>query len=83
MIHSLPHLSHNCDLIIDNYWFNLKYVLMKALKITLLLFAVAMLTVSGVQTKDVPATEDPSFKEYSPKDLLAIDKKKLKAETHG
>jgi hypothetical protein len=55
---------------------------MKALKITLLLVAVAMLTVSGVQTQK-DTSDEPTYKEYSPKDLLAIDKKKLKVGSNG
>ena len=55
---------------------------MKALKITLVLVAVMMLTVSGVKSNDT--TEDqPTYKEYSPKDLLVIDKKKLKVKGHA
>jgi steroid 5-alpha reductase family enzyme len=55
---------------------------MKALKITLLLVAVLLLTVSGVQSKE-PVQDEPTYKEYSPKDLLAVDRKKLKTESHG
>jgi len=55
---------------------------MKALKITLLLVAVLLLTVSGVKSKEA-TPEEPTFKQYSPKDLLAIDKKKLKLGTNG
>ncbi|WP_411767261.1 hypothetical protein [Winogradskyella sp. A3E31] len=56
---------------------------MKALKITLLLVAVLLLTVSGVQSDSVAKEENPNYKEYSNIDLLAIDKKKLKLETNG
>jgi hypothetical protein len=56
---------------------------MRVLKITLLLVAVLFLTVSVVQTQQSPSVDEPTYKEYSPKDLLAIDKKKLKVETHG
>ncbi len=56
---------------------------MKTLKITLALAAVLMLTVSGVKSEDVSNSSEPTYKEYSPKDLLAIDKKKLKLEGHG
>ncbi len=55
---------------------------MKALKITLALVAVLVLTVSGVKTQDI-TPEQPTYKEYSPKDLVAIDKKKLKVGTQG
>ncbi|WP_458628575.1 hypothetical protein [Winogradskyella sp. PC D3.3] len=57
---------------------------MKTLKITLALVAVLLLTVSGMKSKDVAVnTDEPTYKEYSPKDLLAIDKKKLKLQTQG
>lgn len=55
---------------------------MKALKITLLLLAVLMLTVSGVQSSD-SISDEPTYKEYSPKDLLAAEKKKLKVRSNG
>ena len=55
---------------------------MKALKITLLLVAVLLLTVSGVKANGT-AEDQPSYKNYSPKDLLAHDKKKLKVGSHG
>lgn len=57
---------------------------MKTLKITLALVAVLLLTVSGVKSETViNKSNEPTLKEYSPKDLLAIDKKKLKIESHG
>jgi len=57
---------------------------MKTLKITLALLAVLLLTISGMKPKDVVINPDkPSYKEYSPKDLMAIDKKKLKLQTQG
>ena len=56
---------------------------MKTLKITLTLVAVLLLTVSGVKSEDVANNIEPTYKEYSPKDLLAVDKTKLKVETHG
>jgi len=56
---------------------------MKTLKITLSLVAVLLLTVSVVKTDRVEKSSDvPTYKEYSPNDLLAIDRKKLKMETH-
>ena len=55
---------------------------MKAVKITLLMLAVMILTVSGVQPKD-SGTEQPTYKEHSPKDLAATGKKKLKVGGHG
>lgn len=56
---------------------------MKTLKITLALVAVLLLTVSGVKSEDVVVNEEPTYKEYSPKDLLAADKTKLKIESRG
>ncbi|QNK76563.1 hypothetical protein [Winogradskyella undariae] len=57
---------------------------MKTLKITLSLVAVLLLTVSVVKTDGVEKSSDaPTYKEYSPNDLLAIDKKKLKLQTQG
>jgi len=57
---------------------------MKTLKITLTLAAVALLTVSGVKSDDFKiAEEHPTYKDYSPKDLLAINKKKAKLKTQG
>jgi len=55
---------------------------MKTLKITLTLIAVALLTVSGVQSEDI-TNDEPTYKEYNNMDLLAADKKKLKVESHG
>ncbi len=60
----------------------LKYELMKALKITLALVAILVLTVSGVKSQDV-TPEQPTYKEYSPKDLIAAEKKKLKVGSNG
>lgn len=57
---------------------------MKTLKITLALAAVLLLTVSGVKSETLASNSDePTYKEYSPTDLLAIEKKKLKVETQG
>ncbi|NNE31567.1 MAG: hypothetical protein HKN40_04280 [Winogradskyella sp.] len=56
---------------------------MKTLKITLMLVAVLFLTVSGVQSDNVVNENEPTFKEYNPTNLVAIDKKKLKLETQG
>ena len=56
---------------------------MKTLKITLTLVAVLLLTVSGVKSEDVANNTEPTYKDYSPKDLLATDKKKLKVGGHG
>jgi hypothetical protein len=56
---------------------------MKTLKITLSLIAIAMLTVSSVQTNDVVADNEPTFKEYTPGDQLAVDKRRLKLKTRA
>jgi len=56
---------------------------MKTLKITLALVAVLLLTVSGVKSDEGINQNEPTVKEYSPNDLLAVDKKKLKLITHG
>ncbi|RCW93905.1 hypothetical protein [Winogradskyella arenosi] len=57
---------------------------MKALKITCALVAVALLAVSVVNSDTVVPTDDaPTYKTYSPKDLLATDKKKKILETHA
>ncbi len=57
---------------------------MKTLKITLMLVAVLLLTVSGVKSEDVNFTDEhPTYKQYSPNDLLVTDKKKLKLQSRG
>jgi hypothetical protein len=56
---------------------------MKTFKITLSLVAVLLLTVSGVKSEDVINNNEPTYKEYNNMDLLAVDKKKLKLESHG
>lgn len=58
---------------------------MKTLKITIALVAVLLLTVSGVKSDVVTVAneENPTCKEYTPKDLLAMDKKKLKLQTQA
>tara|TARA_R110002072_G_scaffold277031_2_gene438745 strand:+ start:808 stop:1017 length:210 start_codon:yes stop_codon:yes gene_type:complete len=62
---------------------NPKLILMKTLKITLMLLAVLLLTVSGVKSENVNVADDqPTYKEYSPKDQLAIDKRKLKLKSN-
>ncbi|MBV7269629.1 hypothetical protein [Winogradskyella luteola] len=56
---------------------------MKTLKITLALVAIAMLTVSGVQSDKV-VNNEPTYKESSTHiNLLAHKKNKLKAPTNG
>lgn len=57
---------------------------MKTLKITLTLVAVALLTVSGVQSdKVVSNNEDPTYKDYNNSKLVAIDRTKGKLKTQG
>ena len=57
---------------------------MKTLKITLSLVAVLLLTVSGVKPADAVVTdEQPTYKEYSTPNLLALGKKNLKLQTQG
>ena len=57
---------------------------MKTLKITLMLVAVLLLTVSGVNSEDVNvADEQPTYKEYNNQNLLATTKKKLKLQSNG
>ncbi|TCK65160.1 hypothetical protein DFQ05_2375 [Winogradskyella wandonensis] len=53
---------------------------MKALKITLLLVAVVVLTVSVVSKDNAIQDETNTYKEYTPKKLV-IDKKKRKLQT--
>jgi len=55
---------------------------MKALKITFLLLAVVVLTVSVVSKDEAVQEETNSYKEYSPNKLV-IDKKKRKVATHS
>ncbi|WP_157514572.1 hypothetical protein [Mangrovimonas sp. TPBH4] len=55
---------------------------MKALKITLLLLAVLVLTVSG-QRSDVSNDNTPTYKEYSNKNLLAHERSIGKLKTNG
>ncbi|MEP5935395.1 MAG: hypothetical protein ABJ218_09765 [Winogradskyella arenosi] len=57
---------------------------MKTLKITFALIAILVLAVSVVNSDNVVSTDDaPTYKTYSPKDLLATDKKKKILETHA
>ncbi len=56
---------------------------MKTLKITLALVAVAMLTVSGVQSEKAVADNEPTYKEVKTYDFLAHVKKKKKLESNG
>ncbi len=54
---------------------------MKALKITLALVAIAVLTVSGVQSDKVVAENETTFQNESHFDLLATNKKKVAKPT--
>lgn len=56
---------------------------MKTLKITLALVAIAMLTVSGVQSDKVVAENEPTYKEVKSYDLVAHIRKKGKIKTQG
>jgi len=56
---------------------------MKTLKITLLVLAVILLTVSGQSSDSLVETNTPTFKKYNKQNLLAVDKKKLKLESQG
>ena len=51
---------------------------MKTLKITLALIAIAVLTVSGVQSEKVVVTQNSDVNQPTKIDLLAHNKKKLK-----
>lgn len=53
---------------------------MKALKITLLLVAIVVLTVSVVSKENAVQDETNTYKEYTPKNLV-LDKKKRKVYT--
>lgn len=55
---------------------------MKTLKITLALVAVLLLTVSGVQSKDV-VNDEPTYETKSNFDLLATNKKKAAKPTNA
>ncbi len=56
---------------------------MKTLKITLALVAVAMLTVSGVQSDKIENGEKSNIKQPTKIDLLAHNKKKAQLPTQG
>jgi len=55
---------------------------MKTLKITFLLLAVVVLTVSVVSKEDAVQDETTTYKEYTPNKLV-IDRKKSKISTQG
>lgn len=57
---------------------------MKTLKITLALVAIAMLTVSGVESDKIVSNNDaPTYKDYNNSKLVAIDRTKSKLKTQG
>ena len=57
---------------------------MKALKITLAIVAVTLLTVSGVKSENVANNIEPTYKEKSTHiNLIAHKKDKIKAPTNG
>ena len=57
---------------------------MKTLKITLMLVAVLLLTVSGVKSEDVNvADEQPTYKTHTSYDLIAHNKTKAKLKPQG
>ena len=55
---------------------------MKSLKITLALVAIAVLTVSGVQSDKI-VNDQPTYEAKSSFDLLATNKKKISKPTGG
>ena len=61
----------------------LKRILMKALKISLLLVAVVVLTVSVISKDAVVQEETNTYKEYTPKNQVVIERKKGKVITAG
>nr|WP_321227163.1 hypothetical protein [uncultured Psychroserpens sp.] len=56
---------------------------MKTLKITLLLLAVLLLTVSGQSSDAVTDSSNPNVKTYNKTDLLAHTKKGIKLPSNG
>ncbi|WP_418638043.1 hypothetical protein [Winogradskyella sp.] len=57
---------------------------MKTLKITIVLAAVLLLTVSGVQSEAVVANNDePTYNTHENYDLIAHTKNKVKLKTNG
>ena len=51
---------------------------MKALKITLALVAIVVLTVSVISKNTIVQDETSTYKEYSPKDQLVLKRKKAR-----
>ncbi|MEM5563742.1 hypothetical protein WNY78_01435 [Psychroserpens sp. AS72] len=56
---------------------------MKTLKITLLLLAVLLLTLSGQSSDAVADSSEPTYKTYNKTDLLAHTKKEIKLPNNG
>ena len=77
-----PCIAKAVDMLFCSIGKTLKKELMKALQIALVLVAVLVLTVSGVQSNDA-TSQEKTYKEYSPKDLIAHKKKKLKIRSNG
>ena len=55
---------------------------MKALKISLLLIAVVVLTVSVVSKDNAVQDETNTYKEYTPKNQIVLKRKKAKTKAH-
>jgi len=56
---------------------------MRVLKITFLLLAVLVLTVSGQSSDVVVENDQPTYKTYNDGNLVVIDKKKMKLQSQG
>ena len=56
---------------------------MKALKITLAIVAVTLLTVSGVKSENVAKDDQPTYKSQTNYDLIAHNKDKAKLKPQG
>mgnify|MGYP000129676764 CR=1 FL=1 len=56
---------------------------MKALKISLLLIAVAVLTVSVVSKDNAVQDETNTYKEYTPSNQVVLKRKKAKLESNA
>ena len=60
-----------------------KLILMKTLKITFAVLAVAMLTVSGVKSEKIETGEKSNIQQPTKIDLLAHNKKKAQLPSQG
>jgi hypothetical protein len=56
---------------------------MKTLKITFLLLAVGLLTLSGQKSETVVDNNEPTFKQYDNNNLMAHKREKSKLQTQG